>query len=124
MIDKNQMMELLLGACPSFWPDWQAFHQEYADLSDDLPLYVALADYVRHLIALLEQQRVDRFSAVFGVVERLHADGDEYVRNAAMAGILEFIENTNFHTTTHPNDFLPYFGPESRRWWDEWSDFR
>ena len=122
VIDKWEMMALLLDACPSFGPEWQAFQQEWAAEWDDAPLYIALGDFSRHLIGLLEQRQFDQLSAALRAVEPLHTDGDDYVRNAAMAGILESLDNLNLHKTTHPNDLLPYLGTESRRWWDEWSD--
>ncbi len=48
-IDRIAMMDLLLAACPSFGPQWQEFQEEWADTPDELPCYLALADFVRHL---------------------------------------------------------------------------
>jgi hypothetical protein len=122
VIDKWEMMGLLLDACPSFGLEWQAFQQEWADEWDDPPLYVVLADFARHLIGFVERGQFDRLSAALAAVERLHLEGDEFVRNAAVSGLLDALDNGNLHTTTQPADLYPYLGPESRRWWDEYSD--
>ena len=51
MIGKEQMMELLLDACPSFRPRWEAFLEEWQE-TDDLPLYLALGDFAVLLIGM------------------------------------------------------------------------
>ena len=57
MIAKDDMMGVLLAACPSFAPQWQEFRDEWRDEAHDLPLYLVLADFARHLIAMVEQRR-------------------------------------------------------------------
>lgn len=123
MITKNSMMDVLIEACPSFIPEWHVFLDEWKDEAADLPFYVALADFARHLIGLLERGETKRFPDIFLAVERLLVEGDHYVREAATVGLLEGLQNLNLHTKTDPEDFRRYFGPETERWWDKLCQF-
>ncbi|MDY3554403.1 hypothetical protein R5W24_003525 [Gemmata sp. JC717] len=120
MITKCDMMGVLLDACPSFRPTWEAWLAEWAEPADDRPLYLALAEFARHLIGMLERGEAADFPAVFGAVERLQAEGEHYVREAAIVGLLEDLQNLNLHAGgTEPEQFRPFLGPESAAAWDE-----
>ena len=120
MIAKDNMMSVLLDACPSFAARWQAFQDDWRDEADDLPLYLVLADFVRHLIGMVERGERASLPAVFAAVERLHVDGEPYVREAATGGLLEDLQNLNLYPNgTNPEQFRPYLGPVSARWWDK-----
>ena len=104
MLARDDMMGVILDACPSFAPQWRAFLDEWRE-ETEVPLYLALDDLARHLIEL---------------VERWHTEGDEYVRTAATVGLLEGLQNLNLHEHgTDPAQFRAMLGPESRRCWDE-----
>jgi len=62
----------------------------------DLPLYLALGDFAWHLIGMLERGETASLPAVFAAVERLHAEGEHYVREAATVGLLEALQNLNW----------------------------
>lgn len=127
MLGKDDMMPILLDACPSFAPAWQEFLAEWRG-EDDLPLYLALGDLAWHLIGLVERGETAELPAVFRVVERWHLEGDEYVHEAATVGLLEDLQNLNLHKHgTDPAHFRTMLGPESRRCWDDlaasWDEF-
>ena len=113
------MMDVLLEACPSFRPTWESFLDEWEDSADDLPHYLALADVARHLIGMLEQSEIATFPAIFQAVERLVTEGEHYVAEAAVVGLLEDLQNRNLHTATEPMQFRPFLGPDSVVAWDE-----
>ncbi len=120
MIAKYDMMGVLLAACPSFAPHWQEFRDEWRDEAHDLPFYLVLADFAKHLIAMAERREEFGLPAVFSAVERLHVEGDHYVREAASVGLLESLQNLNLHKNgTKPEQFRPDLGPVSRGWWDK-----
>jgi hypothetical protein len=50
MIAKDDMMGVLLDACPSFPPQGEAFQDEWREQADDLPLYLVLGNFARQLI--------------------------------------------------------------------------
>ena len=120
MIAKDGMMGVLVAACPSFAPRWQEFLDEWRDEAYDLPLYLALADLARHLVALVEPGRTSDLPTVFAAIERLHVEGEHYVREATTVGLLESLQDLNLHKdATEPEQFRPYLGPVSMRWWDK-----
>ena len=116
VISKDEMMDSMLHACPSFRPDWQAFLEEWRSEADK-PLYLALAALAHHLIAMLAARDTVGLVAVFQVVERWHLEGDAYVREAATIGLLEDLQNLHLHQTTSPADLEPFLLPESLKWW-------
>jgi hypothetical protein len=116
MIVRSGMMQLLLDACPSFQPQWQAFIDEWKD-EHELPLYLALGDLAHHLIAMLAAGDTARFPEIFAVVERWHVEGDAFVREAATIGLLEDLQNDGLHEGTDPTQFEQFLLPESRKWW-------
>jgi len=106
-------MPLLMEACPSF----------RLPAEDRELLYVMLGDFARHLLDLHRQHQTEVFPAVARVIERLHVDGDHYVREAATIGLLEGIQNFWGNNDTDPESFAPYLLPESIRWWRSLNDF-
>jgi hypothetical protein len=114
------MMGVLLDACPSFRPTWASWLAEWMGSADDLPLYLALAEFARHLIGMLERSGAASLPAIFQAVERLQVEGEHYVREAAVVGLLEDLQNLNLHEHgTDPEQFRPFLGPESAAAWDE-----
>lgn len=116
------MMDVLLAASPTFAETWEAFRREWADEAD-LPLYLALSEFARHVISFLEATEDEQLCCIFEVVERLHTEGDHYVREAATVGLLEYMQNANLHRTTEPEQFRPFLQPESLKWWDRLNRF-
>lgn len=112
-------MEPLLGACPSFQPSWEEFLEEWRDQTVELPIYLALGSFARHLVGMLARNETSTFPAVFDVVEQWHIHGDAYVKEAATVGLLEDLQNTNIHNSTTPEQFRVFLGPESVKWWDK-----
>jgi hypothetical protein len=106
-------MPLLMEACPSFNP---------AVPDDDL-LYIELGEFARHLLELQKLNRIEEFSRIALVVERLHTEGDQYVREAATIGLLEGIQNNWSHEGIDPEPFVQHLLPVSAKWWQSLNDF-
>lgn len=122
MIDRADMMRAIIAACPDFATTYDAFVAEWKD-EPPAPHYLALADFSRQIISLLESGDRQQLNAAFETIERLHTDGDEYVREAATIGILENLQNTNLHSNTKPDQFLEFLRPVSLRYWRKVEDF-
>lgn len=124
MIERDEVIPLLLEACPSFAPVWA--EMEVANDDDDDRLhYLDASAFARHLGALWLAGDLHEMPAVFAVIERLVVDGDHYVSELAVIGYLEDLQ-------TAPADrfrldpevaFAPFLGPVSRRWWDRLNRF-
>jgi hypothetical protein len=112
---------MLLEACPSFRVRWTAYVAEPA--YDESLLYVHLGEFARHVVELLKNGSTGEFAAVFDAVERLHVNGDAYVREAATIGLLEGLQNVAGHAGIDPESFVPHLRPESSKWWAELNGF-
>jgi hypothetical protein len=108
-------MPLFLEACPSFQAAWQASPQQL--------LYVGLGDFARHLLQLQQQNRTEEFGAVSQVIERLHVEGDHYVREAATTALFEAIQDVWSSNQVDPELFSACLLPESARRWRSLKDF-
>ncbi|SRR5258705_3143508 len=120
MIAKEQVMPLLVNACPSFskvWEEHRAFYE------DEELLYVDLGVFARHLVELKKANRKEEFGAVFEIIERMYLEGDHYVKEAATIGLLEGIQNVAGNSGVEPEQFVEYLRPESARWWGQLNDF-
>jgi len=72
------MMDVLVAASPGFAAEWDAFRREWAEEADDLPLYLVLGDFARHVVDLLERNDTEALTRVFAAIELLHVNGDHY----------------------------------------------
>ena len=121
MILKDDVIPLLLRACPSYQSRWEMY---CADLVYEPGLlYVDLADFASHLVELLEENNTEEFSAVFEVIEQMHLDGDDFVREVATIGALEGIQNIAGNRGVDPERFVPFLGKVSKRQWKKLNDF-
>jgi hypothetical protein len=115
-ITKYEVIPLILDACPSYLEKWNQYLAE----SDDE--YEAVADFVRHFLELLSNNQREEFENIFEVIEKLHLQGDYYVKELATIGFLEDIK----HSLINPDDtglIKKYLRPESLKWWDNLDDF-
>jgi hypothetical protein len=84
---------------------------------------VALGGFARHLLDLFRAGKTEVFPSVAQVIERLHVEGDPYVREAATIGLLEGIQNAWANNNADPEVFFPFLLPESARWWKSLNKF-
>ena len=122
MINRAAMMAIITEVCPGFAGPYDAFLAEWHN-EPELPYYLALADFSCHLIALLQTGERSQLDSAFEAIERLHTEGDQYVREAATIGILENLQNMNLHSSTKPDHFIEYLRPASLRYWHKVEDF-
>jgi hypothetical protein len=115
MIPRSEVMPMLLAACPSFGSAWDAYCAE--DMYEAGLLYIDLGEFARHVIALWQAGQTEELAPVFDAIERLHLEGDDFVREAATIGFLEDLQNNAEHAAIDPEVFRPYLGSESVRWW-------
>jgi hypothetical protein len=122
VIGRNEMIEPMLQACPSFRPAWIEFLNEWQS-EEDKPLYVALGRLADHLIAMLAARDTAGLLRAFAVIEHWHIEGDSYVREAATIGVLENLLNESLHESTSPKEFERFLLPESLKYWSELNRF-
>lgn len=120
VISRDQVMPLLLAACPSFAATWRESERENYD--DELGRrlhYLDAGDFARHLVELHRQGMKGEIIAAMAVIERLHVEGEHYVQELATIGYLEGIQFAASHVDgVDEAEFKIYLGPTSRRWWN------
>ena len=120
MITKEQMIPILLKACPSFQKKWDGHCAEHLN---EILYYVVLGDFAHHLLELDQQKTVESFPTIARAIEQLQAEGDGYVREAATIGLLEGVQNVWKNNNVDPELFFPYLLPVSAKWWQSLHDF-
>lgn len=123
MISKENIIPLLVEASPGFQTIWEEFVKTQNGELEDLPYFICLGDFAQYLIEKLDKKVTHDFEAIFQVVERLHIEGDHYVKEAATVGLLEGIQNIMLNTNKNPDLFRPFLLPETARWWNKLNDF-
>ena len=121
MITREQVMPMLLCACPSFDEPWREYVGD--PTYDEALLYIHLGEFAHHLVRLQKAGDTSEFDPVFRVIEALHTDGDSYVREAATIGLLEGIQNVAGNRDLDPDSFVSFLRPESAKWWDKLNAF-
>jgi hypothetical protein len=121
VIEGDEVMPLLLGAVPSFSGQWAEIEDDsmFFDEATGTRLhYIDVAWFAPHVVGLQRSGATEELIRLFEVIEQLHTDGDEYVQELATIGYLEGIQTACSHTSdVRQEEFEPYLGPESRRWW-------
>ena len=115
MIQRSDVMPMLLAACPSFGPAWDAYRAD--DTYEVGLLYIDLGEFARHVVTLWQAGQTEELAPAFDTVERLQLEGDDFVREAATIGLLEGLQNNAEHAGVDAKVFRQYVGPESARWW-------
>ena len=119
MIEANQVLDMLVQACPTFAA---ARDEHVAEYGNDV-LYVAAGKFAHHLLALRLEDATWCFTQVGATIERMHTEGTPEVRELATIGMLEGIQNVWGHSSVSPEELLQFLGPESRSWWQGLNKF-
>ena len=116
MIPSNEVIPILLKACPSFQSIWEECEEKEL-------LYCALGEFASYLLDMHNSGQTEVLKAAGVAIEQLHLDGDAHVREAATIGLLEGIQNYWGNNSVDAELFRPYLLPTSQRWWDELNAF-
>ena len=107
----------LLRAYPAFSTNYESFVREYGPDADQLPNYILLTDLAMECIRLFRDGRLGEVTRILDVVEQWLIAGETYVRDAAIVGFLEDLQNTNLNDGASPDRFFELLGPEAKYWW-------
>jgi hypothetical protein len=121
VIGPDDVMPLLLDAVPSFARKWSEIEDDPMFLDEETGTrlhYLDVAWFAPHVVELQRSGAASELSSLFKAIELLHTDGDKYVKELATIGYLEGIQIACSHTAdVRQEEFEPYLGPRSRRWW-------
>jgi hypothetical protein len=116
MITQDEVIPLLLAACPGFEPAWREHLEWWGD--QERGIYNDTAAFATYIIDSYGSGHTAEFDLAFAALERILAQGDENARAAASIGALESIQVQSTHYPFGPTAFLPWLGPKSREAWD------
>ncbi|MGM7636584.1 DUF7674 family protein [Bacillus sp. Hm123] len=122
-ISTNEVMKLLLQACPSYQTRWEEYVKDNYETGEEHLLYIDLSDFSAHIIDLYKQNKIDEFPAVFEVIELLHTSGDDYVKEASTIGLLEDMQNQLLTDKIDTSVFKQFLKQDSLKWWNNLNDF-
>lgn len=83
-ISKSEIMELILQACPSYKKQWEVYVQENYNSGDEQLLYIDLSTFATYFVELYKQNKLSEFPSVFDVIELLHSNGDDFVKEGTI----------------------------------------
>lgn len=73
---------------------------------------------------MYDKNQTKEFYHVFDVVEKLHFDGEQYVRRAITLGLLEDIQNIASHNSEMDlKPIIRFFKPETLKRWNLVNDY-
>ena len=116
MIQQEQIMPLLLTACPGFGRLW-ADHLAYWN-GKPAGIFLDTAEFVHYLADCHERNDITALTAAFQLIERFFVEGEENTKEVAAMGILETLQNVASHQPEGAAPYLSYLGPRSRTAWD------
>lgn len=115
-------MPLLLASSPSFADEWDSSENV---IDGERQLYLYAADYVRHVLRLVHRKTSGELGPIFDVIEQLHVEGDDFVRELATVGILEGFQSAAADSAgVNPAlQVRPRLRPVSLTWWQRLDRF-
>lgn len=135
VIHHKQVVSLFLSACPELAPAWEeecrTWDLDPADgmelKTPDTPypgpypqLYTGLSHIIwKYLLGNHEAGRTTYFPAIFDLVEKCIVEGDDFVSEWAVIGVLEDLQGAVLRKDLPDDTFFPWFGPQSKDFWRE-----
>jgi hypothetical protein len=116
MIRKEDIVPLLLDACPGFRSAWKEHVAHWNGQSAGI--YNDLAEFVHYLIIAFENAEISTVKAAFAVLERLLVDGDAEIQKYAVLGFIETLQSAASHEPYAAGVFVPFLKPHSLREWN------
>jgi len=117
MIQKHQVIPLLLSGCPDFWRRWQKHSALWN--GQEAGIHSDLGEFATYVVDAYGSQNTEQVVVAFQIVERLLTDGDEEVRAAAAIGFLEDVQTIASNRPFGPQIFTQWLGPKSKEVWVE-----
>ena len=115
VIQKSEVMPLVLARCPRFKATWEK-HTELWQ-GEEAGLYNDFSEFAVFVVDAYARQDIDPIMASFNILEEFLVNGDEEVRGAAAFGFLEALKNTASWRPFGETVFIQWLGPKSKEAW-------
>jgi hypothetical protein len=118
MIEKHQIIPLILETCPSFSEHFNQLDEDIKEL-----YYCVGGDLARHFLDQYNKNDTSEFYKLGELIELFVVEGDQFTSEFAVIGILEGIQNIWGHSKTDPEIFTKYLLRQSLLYWKSLNKF-
>lgn len=123
MINREEVMNLFIEACPSFKENWVAYFNSDDDRNNSTVLYSDLTCFANYLVCHIDNEIMLETKTVFDLIEQLIHQGDTFIKEAITVGLLEDIQNKLINQSIDLNIFNKYMHTETKKSWGDLIDF-
>jgi hypothetical protein len=115
MIEKPQVIPMILARCPGFQPFWEK-HKEFWK-GAEAGIYNDLGEFAAYIVDAYASQDIETIVAAFLLTEELLVNGDEEVHTAAAIGFLEDVRNGASWRPFGATVFVQWLRPQFKEAW-------
>lgn len=119
IINRNDVMELYIKVCPSFQEKWQEHLQDIWDRYSETILYTDLSEFARHMTELAIKNEIGELKSIFALTERLLVEGDPFVQEAIVVGLIEDFQGGLERSKLDLMTFEGFLEPETKKYWQK-----
>lgn len=119
MIQRAEVMEILIESCPSFQTRWEEHLQDIWDRESESILYTDFSVFASYLSELVIIRDFREFTDVLDRVELLLHEGDSFVKEAVVVGLLEDFQNYLLSKGYDLSLIEKYLKSETKKHWLE-----
>lgn len=119
MITRRDLKDLLLGACPTFEPQWRSFQRDWGRDEAEWSLAAVMHHFARHLYDLVDDGATDTLPESLALAWRMKSEGDEEVEQAIDLGFVPALDDFSRRADETFDRLRPFVPPPIRFWWDE-----
>lgn len=120
MLRRDQALDLLIEACPSFLAadDLHAFNRTFEEHGEP-DLFIRVVAFSQHLVTLVEAGESAEWPAVATAVDQVLVEGDPEAVELIELGLIENLQNiVSHHDVTATGECIQSFlGPRGRECW-------
>ena len=117
VIQKPQVMPLILARCPAFIPTWEKHRAFWG--GKEAGIYNDLGEFATFVVDAYSRKETETISAAFRTIEECLVEGDEEVQAAAGIGFLEDIQTIASNRPFGAAVFVQWLGSKSKGVWAE-----
>jgi hypothetical protein len=117
VIRKEEMIPMLLAACPGFQVRWEEYIASRS--SEAAGVYNDIGEFVAYLLDAYKDGKTDCIRAAFDTLERFLVEGDSETRERATIGFIEDVQNASSWEPFGAKAFIPFLKPNSHEAWIE-----
>lgn len=118
VITRRELKSLLLGACPTFEPQWRSFGKDWGRDEAEWSLTAVMHHFARHLYDLADDGTTETIAESIAVAWRMDNEGTEEVEQAIQLGFVHGLDDFSRRADETFDRLRPFVPPPLHPWWD------